>query len=186
MYNVLHLQVENNDIVCSNLLLCYYVSCRPYTTYHIISYHSLMIFKYCANNWRTHMATPTPTVTSAAFLCRFFSLLWWTMWWMVWWTPLQRECFWVKHYAGKVKYTVGGWVERNMDSIPQSFNDTLKASTNQASRSAMLRGDSRIRYQGRALQHGGGVGVDGGGRCVYIGNTDMSYMYHVCRESINT
>lgn len=74
----------------------------------------------------------------------------------------------MKHYAGKVKYTVGGWVERNMDSIPQSFNDTLKASTNQASRSAMLRGDSRIRYQGRALQHGGGVGIDGGGVDVSI------------------
>lgn len=45
----------------------------------------------------------------------------------------QRECFWVKHYAGKVKYTIGGWVERNMDSIPQSFNDTLATSTLQAS-----------------------------------------------------
>eukprot|EP00903_Cladosiphon_okamuranus_P011080 g10459.t1 len=43
----------------------------------------------------------------------------------------MRECFWVKHYAGKVKYTVGGWVERNMDSIPQSFNDTLSTSTSQ-------------------------------------------------------
>ncbi|CAM9665996.1 unnamed protein product [Ascophyllum nodosum] len=42
----------------------------------------------------------------------------------------MRECFWVKHYAGKVKYTIGGWVERNMDSIPQSFNDTLRSSTN--------------------------------------------------------
>ncbi|CAM9285240.1 unnamed protein product, partial [Hapterophycus canaliculatus] len=39
-----------------------------------------------------------------------------------------RECFWVKHYAGKVKYTIGGWVERNMDSIPQSFNETLATS----------------------------------------------------------
>lgn len=44
----------------------------------------------------------------------------------------QRECFWVKHYAGKVKYTVHGWVERNMDSIPSSFNDTLQSSTHQA------------------------------------------------------
>eukprot|EP00752_Nemacystus_decipiens_P009380 g8383.t1 len=43
----------------------------------------------------------------------------------------MRECFWVKHYAGKVKYTIGGWVERNMDSIPQSFNDTLATSTSQ-------------------------------------------------------
>ncbi|CAB1114761.1 unnamed protein product [Ectocarpus sp. CCAP 1310/34] len=41
----------------------------------------------------------------------------------------MRDCFWVKHYAGKVKYTIGGWVERNMDSIPQSFNDTLATST---------------------------------------------------------
>jgi len=48
-------------------------------------------------------------------------------------TTRQRECFWVKHYAGKVKYTIGGWVERNMDSIPQSFNDTLATSTMQAS-----------------------------------------------------
>lgn len=38
----------------------------------------------------------------------------------------------MKHYAGKVKYTIGGWVERNMDSIPQSFNDTLATSTLQA------------------------------------------------------
>eukprot|EP00904_Undaria_pinnatifida_P007215 jgi/Undpi1/3623/HiC_scaffold_16.g06993.m1 len=44
----------------------------------------------------------------------------------------MRECFWVKHYAGKVKYTIGGWVERNMDSIPQSFNDTLQTSKHQA------------------------------------------------------
>ncbi|CAM9627587.1 unnamed protein product, partial [Sphacelaria rigidula] len=40
-----------------------------------------------------------------------------------------RECFWVKHYAGKVKYTVKGWVEKNMDRIPSSFNDTLQSST---------------------------------------------------------
>lgn len=44
----------------------------------------------------------------------------------------QRDCFWVKHYAGKVKYTVHGWVERNMDSIPSSFSDTLQSSTHQA------------------------------------------------------
>lgn len=42
---------------------------------------------------------------------------------------LQRENFWVKHYAGKVKYTVEGWVERNMDRIPESFGGTLAAST---------------------------------------------------------
>ena len=41
----------------------------------------------------------------------------------------QRECFWVKHYAGKVKYTVEGWVERNMDRVPPSFHDTLHRST---------------------------------------------------------
>lgn len=41
----------------------------------------------------------------------------------------QRENFWVKHYAGKVKYTVEGWVERNMDRIPESFSSTLAAST---------------------------------------------------------
>ncbi|CAM9166452.1 unnamed protein product [Ascophyllum nodosum] len=41
----------------------------------------------------------------------------------------MRECFNVKHYAGKVKYTVEGWVERNMDNIPQSFNDTLQSSS---------------------------------------------------------
>lgn len=38
----------------------------------------------------------------------------------------------MKHYAGKVKYTVEGWVERNMDKIPQSFNDTLQSSTHKA------------------------------------------------------
>lgn len=42
---------------------------------------------------------------------------------------LQRENFWVKHYAGKVKYTVHGWVERNMDRVPESFSSTLGAST---------------------------------------------------------
>ncbi|CAM9142326.1 unnamed protein product [Ectocarpus sp. 6 AP-2014] len=41
----------------------------------------------------------------------------------------MRENFWVKHYAGKVKYTVEGWVERNMDRIPESFGGTLAAST---------------------------------------------------------
>lgn len=42
--------------------------------------------------------------------------------------PRQRQCFWVKHYAGKVKYTVENWVERNMDRIPESFNETLQSS----------------------------------------------------------
>lgn len=41
---------------------------------------------------------------------------------------IQRENFWVKHYAGKVKYTVEGWVERNMDPVPESFGETLAAS----------------------------------------------------------
>ncbi|CAN0342915.1 unnamed protein product, partial [Ectocarpus sp. 12 AP-2014] len=41
----------------------------------------------------------------------------------------MRECFWVRHYAGKVKYTVEGWVERNMDRVPESFSSTLAAST---------------------------------------------------------
>lgn len=45
----------------------------------------------------------------------------------------QRECFWVKHYAGKVKYTVEGWVERNMDRVPESFSSTLAASTSKVS-----------------------------------------------------
>ncbi|CAN0563102.1 unnamed protein product, partial [Ectocarpus sp. 12 AP-2014] len=37
----------------------------------------------------------------------------------------MRECFSVKHYAGTVKYTVEGWVERNMDSIPVAFAASL-------------------------------------------------------------
>ncbi|CAM9355556.1 unnamed protein product [Discosporangium mesarthrocarpum] len=41
----------------------------------------------------------------------------------------QRDKFWVKHYAGKVKYTVEGWVERNMDRIPEAFTETLKSSS---------------------------------------------------------
>lgn len=49
---------------------------------------------------------------------------------------LQRENFWVKHYAGKVKYTVEGWVERNMDRVPESFNTTLATSSSQASDAA--------------------------------------------------
>eukprot|EP00903_Cladosiphon_okamuranus_P006607 g6454.t1 len=43
----------------------------------------------------------------------------------------MRENFWVKHYAGKVKYTVEGWVERNMDRVPESFNMTLATSSSQ-------------------------------------------------------
>ncbi|CAM9932796.1 unnamed protein product [Scytosiphon promiscuus] len=47
-----------------------------------------------------------------------------------------RENFWVKHYAGKVKYTVEGWVERNMDRIPESFSGTLGASTHKVVKEA--------------------------------------------------
>lgn len=57
---------------------------------------------------------------------------------------IQRDCFWVKHYAGKVKYTIGGWVERNMDSIPQSFNDTLATSTLKVN--VLYRGNKEGRY----------------------------------------
>lgn len=39
-----------------------------------------------------------------------------------------QESFWVNHYASKVLYTVDGWVERNMDSVPQSFSDTILSS----------------------------------------------------------
>ncbi|CAM9621035.1 unnamed protein product, partial [Ectocarpus sp. 13 AM-2016] len=45
----------------------------------------------------------------------------------------MRECFSVKHYAGTVKYTVEGWVERNMDSIPVAFAASLGTSTHKAS-----------------------------------------------------
>ena len=34
----------------------------------------------------------------------------------------------MNHYASKVLYTVEGWVERNMDSVPQSFSDTMLSS----------------------------------------------------------
>lgn len=34
----------------------------------------------------------------------------------------------MSHYASKVLYTVDGWVERNMDNVPQSFSETLLAS----------------------------------------------------------
>ncbi|CAN0100971.1 unnamed protein product [Scytosiphon promiscuus] len=48
----------------------------------------------------------------------------------------MRENFWVKHYAGKVKYTVEGWVERNMDRVPESFGGTLNASTHKVVKDA--------------------------------------------------
>lgn len=70
----------------------------------------------------------------------------------------------MKHYAGKVKYTVGGWVERNMDSIPQSFNDTLQTSQHQA---RSLSTSSNIPFV-FGLGWGGGLG---GGRercCVFV------------------
>lgn len=40
----------------------------------------------------------------------------------------------MKHYAGKVKYTVHGWVERNMDRVPESFSSTLATSTHKVTR----------------------------------------------------
>lgn len=43
----------------------------------------------------------------------------------------QHECFWVNHYAARVLYTVEDWVERNMDSVPQSFSDTMHSSSHQ-------------------------------------------------------
>lgn len=46
---------------------------------------------------------------------------------------MQHESFWVNHYAAKVLYTVDGWVERNMDSVPQSFMDTMLSSKNEVS-----------------------------------------------------
>lgn len=44
----------------------------------------------------------------------------------------------MKHYAGKVKYTVEGWVERNMDRVPVSFNETLQSSTHKVGTMAKL------------------------------------------------
>eukprot|EP00752_Nemacystus_decipiens_P008749 g7810.t1 len=48
----------------------------------------------------------------------------------------MHEHFWVKHYAGKVKYTVHGWVERNMDRVPESFSSTLATSMHKVVRDA--------------------------------------------------
>lgn len=39
----------------------------------------------------------------------------------------------MSHYASKVLYTVDGWVERNMDNVPQSFSETLLASKHKVS-----------------------------------------------------
>ena len=46
----------------------------------------------------------------------------------------QRECFSVKHYAGTVKYTVEGWVDRNKDSIPPAFAASLGSSSHKVGR----------------------------------------------------
>ena len=37
----------------------------------------------------------------------------------------------MKHYAGTVKYTVEGWVDRNMDNVPQAFGAYLGSSVHQ-------------------------------------------------------
>ncbi len=37
----------------------------------------------------------------------------------------QRENFIVRHYAGKVKYSVMGWIVRNQDKIPAAFTPAL-------------------------------------------------------------
>lgn len=39
----------------------------------------------------------------------------------------------MSHYASKVLYTVDGWVEGNMDSVPQSFSETMLSSENKVS-----------------------------------------------------
>lgn len=70
---------------------------------------------------------PSPSLLPPSFLSHLFP------------AARKRECFWVKHYAGKVKYTVHGWVEKNMDRIPQSFVDTLRSSNLQVSSSLQLR-----------------------------------------------
>ncbi|CAM9208802.1 unnamed protein product [Ascophyllum nodosum] len=46
----------------------------------------------------------------------------------------MRESFSVKHYAGTVKYTVEGWVDRNMDNVPQAFGAYLGSSVHQVVR----------------------------------------------------
>ncbi len=40
----------------------------------------------------------------------------------------QRENFIVRHYAGKVKYSVMGWIVRNQDKIPSAFTPLLSES----------------------------------------------------------
>ncbi len=40
----------------------------------------------------------------------------------------QRENFIVRHYAGKVKYSVMGWIVRNQDKIPTAFTPLLAES----------------------------------------------------------
>lgn len=45
----------------------------------------------------------------------------------------KLQFFSVKHYAGSVKYTVDGWVEKNMDTIPKVFETALGSSEHKAS-----------------------------------------------------
>mmetsp|Transcript_9767 Transcript_9767/g.14692 ORF Transcript_9767/g.14692 Transcript_9767/m.14692 type:complete len:1438 (-) Transcript_9767:159-4472(-) len=50
-----------------------------------------------------------------------------------------RDAFMVKHYAGRVKYSVQGWILRNNDRIPENFQEVMaKSSLELAKRAANL------------------------------------------------